>query len=133
MSAMTRGYPPWRWINRFFVVFLVSIFGVVAGCGDDDNNRSKNPVPVLTSVSPTAAAAGGAGFTLTTNGSGFVSGSVVHWNGATRTTTFVSGTQLTAAIPASDIASAGTAQVTVVSPTPAGGASSPAIWRSTWS
>jgi len=125
MSAMTRGYPPWRWINRFFVVFLVSIFGVVAGCGDDDNNRSKNPVPVLTSVSPTAAAAGGAGFTLTTNGTGFVSGSVVHWNGATRTTTFVSGTQLTAAIPTSDIASAGTAQVTVVSPTPGGGTSSP--------
>jgi len=125
MSGKSRAYPPRPWINRFLVVLLVSILGVVAGCSDDDNKKSKNPVPVLTSVSPTAAAAGGAGFTLTTNGTGFVSGSVVHWNGATRTTAFVSGTQLTAAIPASDLASAGTAQVTVVSPTPGGGTSSP--------
>jgi hypothetical protein len=125
MSGTTRAYPPQRWATRLFVVLLVSILGVVAGCGDDDNKKSKNPVPALTSVSPTAAAAGGAGFTLTTNGTGFVAGSVVHWNGAIRTTTFVSETQLTAAIPASDIASAGTAQVTVVSPTPGGGTSSP--------
>jgi hypothetical protein len=133
MSAKSRAYPPRPWINRFFLVLLVSILGVVAGCGDDDNKQSKNPVPVLIAVSPTTAAAGGAGFTLTTNGTGFVPGSVVYWNGASRTTTFVSGSQLAAAIPASDIASAGTAQVTVVSPTPGGGTSSPAIWRSTWS
>jgi hypothetical protein len=125
MSGTTRACPPQRWCTQLFVVLLVSILAVVAGCSDDDNNKSKNPVPVLTSVSPTAAAAGGAGFTLTANGTGFVSGSSVHWNGTTRTTTFVSGTQLTAAIPASDIASAGTAQVTVVSPTPGGGTSSP--------
>ena len=124
MSGMTSAYPSQRWINRFFIVFLVSILGVVAGCGGDDK-KSKNPVPVLSSVSPTAAVAGGASFTLTTNGTGFVSGSTVHWNGATRATTFVSATQLTAAIPASDIASAGTAQVAVVSPTPGGGTSSP--------
>ena len=125
MSGTTRACPRQQWITRFLIVFLVSILGVVAGCGDDDNKKSKNPVPVLTSVSPTAAVAGGAAFTLTANGAGFVSGSAVHWNGAARTTTFVSATQLTAAIPASDIASAGTAQVTVVSPTPGGGTSSP--------
>ena len=45
--------------------------------------------------------------------SNFVSGSVVRWNGANRTTTFVSATQLTAAIPAADIAAAGSASVTV--------------------
>jgi hypothetical protein len=121
MSGTTRACPLQRWIKLFFVVFLVSVLGV-AGCGGDDK-KSKNPVPVLTSVSPAAAVAGGAGFTLTANGTGFVSGSAVHWNGATRTTTFVSATQLTAAIAAGDIASAGTAQVTVVSPTPGGGTS----------
>jgi hypothetical protein len=42
-----------------------------------------------------------------------VSGSVVRWNGANRTTTFVSATQLTAAITAADIAAAGSASVTV--------------------
>ena len=82
------------------------------------------PVPGLTTLSPNSATAGGPAFTLTVNGSNFVSGSVVQWNGTVRTTTFVSATQLTAAIPASDIAAAGTAQVTVANP---GGGTSNAL------
>ena len=78
--------------------------------------------PALTSLLPNSATAGGTAFTLTVNGSGFVSGSVVQWNGTARTTTFVSNTRLTAPIPASDIITAGNAQVTVVNP--AGGGSS---------
>ena len=74
------------------------------------------PPATLTSLSPSGAAAGGAAFTLTANGSGFVSGAVVRWNGANRTTTFVNSIRLTAAIPASDIATQGTAQVAVVNP-----------------
>ena len=72
--------------------------------------------PTLTSLSPNSATAGGPAFTLTVNGSNFVSGSVVRWNGANRTTTFVSATQLTAAITAADIAAAGSASVTVQNP-----------------
>jgi Ca2+-binding RTX toxin-like protein len=67
--------------------------------------------PTLTALSPSSATAGGPGFTLTTTGSNFVRGSVVRWNGANRTTTFVNSTQLTAGIPAADIASPGAAQV----------------------
>ena len=80
--------------------------------------------PTLTSLSPSSAVAGGPGFSLTVNGSNFVSGSVVRWNGANRTTTFVSGFQLTAAITAADIAAAGNASVTVQNP---GGAVSDAL------
>ncbi|MDQ3776568.1 MAG: Ig-like domain-containing protein [Pseudomonadota bacterium] len=69
------------------------------------------PPPTLTVLSPSSATAGGSGFTLTTTGSNFVRGSVVRWNGANRTTTFVNPTQLTAGIPAADIASPGAAQV----------------------
>jgi alpha-D-ribose 1-methylphosphonate 5-triphosphate synthase subunit PhnH len=72
--------------------------------------------PALDSLSPTNATAGGPAFTLTVNGSNFVSGSVVRWNGAARTTTFVSATQLRAAIAAADIAAQGTAQVSVLNP-----------------
>ena len=72
--------------------------------------------PVLTSLSPSTAVAGAGALTLTVTGSGFVSGSVVQWNGAALTTTFVGATQLTAAVPASDIASVGVAQVTVTNP-----------------
>jgi hypothetical protein len=86
-----------------------------------------NPVPATTSLSPASAIVGGAGFTLTVNGTNFVNGSTVLWNGANRTTTFVSSTMLTAAIPASDIASTGTAAVTVSNAAPGGGTSSPAL------
>ena len=80
-------------------------------------------VPALTSLSMSSAAAGGPGFTLTLTGSGFASGSTVLWNGRNRTTSFGSSTRLTATIPASDISTAGTAQVTVVNPSPGGGTS----------
>jgi trimeric autotransporter adhesin len=82
-----------------------------------------NPTPSVTSLSPSSATAGDPAFTLTVNGSSFVSGATVEWNGSARTTTFVSSTQLTAAIPATDIATAGTVQVTVVNPSPGGGTS----------
>ncbi len=82
-----------------------------------------NPVPALTSLAPTSTAAGGAAFTLTVNGSNFVGTSQVRWNGVARTTTFVNAGQVTAAILASDIATAGSAPVTVVNPTPGGGTS----------
>jgi hypothetical protein len=73
--------------------------------------------PAITSISPTSATAAGAAFPLTVNGSGFIASSVVVWaNGGTSTdlvTTFVSATQLTAPVPATLIATAGTASITV--------------------
>ena len=81
------------------------------------------PAPLATSLSPAAAQIGGAAFTLTVNGSNFLASSVVRWNGTDRATTYVSASQLRAAIPASDIASAGTAMVTVFNPPPGGGTS----------
>ena len=80
--------------------------------------------PVLGSLSPASAAVGGAAFTLTVNGSGFNTASVVRWNGADRATTFVSSAQLRAAISAADLAVQGIAQVAVFVPAPGGGLSS---------
>jgi hypothetical protein len=75
------------------------------------------PAPAtLTSLAPNTASAGSPGFTLSVNGSGFVSGATVRWNTAARTTSFVSASQLSAQIPATDVAAAGTANVTVVNP-----------------
>ena len=85
---------------------------------------AQNPVPFVNQpLVPDASAPGGAGFTLTVNGAGFVPASTVNWNGSPHATTFVSSSKLTAAILASDIATASTAAVTVVSPTPGGGTS----------
>src|SRR5206468_11920078 len=82
-----------------------------------------NPVPALSSLAPSSATAGGAASTLRVSGSSFAASSVVQWNGTARATTFMSSTQLQAAIDASDIAAAGAAQVTVVTPAPGGGTS----------
>ncbi|MFN0086544.1 MAG: IPT/TIG domain-containing protein [Blastocatellia bacterium] len=82
-----------------------------------------NPSPTLIALSPNSALAGSPSFSLTVNGSNFVSTAVVRWNGSNRTTTFISGTQLTAVIPASDVAAAGTASVSAQNPAPGGGIS----------
>jgi hypothetical protein len=83
------------------------------------------PAPSLSSISPNSATAGSGALTLTLTGGNFLSSSVVRVNGANRTTTFVSGTQLTAAIPASDLATGGVLSITVFTPAPGGGTSSP--------
>jgi hypothetical protein len=47
--------------------------------------------------------------------------SVVNWAGSPLTTTYVSGTQITAPVSAADVAKAGTYKVTVTNPAPGGG------------
>lgn len=86
-------------------------------------NIPTNPVPVITGLSPAFTAASGSGFTLTVSGSGFVSGSTIYWGSTALSTSFVSATQLTAQVPATDIASSGTSAVTVQTPSPGGGTS----------
>ena len=83
-----------------------------------------NPIPFVSQpLVPTSTAPGGGDFVLTVNGTGFVSASVVNWNAASLQTTFVTSSQLKATVPASDIAQAGTASITVVNPPPGGGTS----------
>jgi len=79
------------------------------------------PIPSITSLSPSSATAGGAAFTLTLNGTNFASEATAQWGTTALTTTYVSATRLTAAVPASLIAAAGSASVTV---TTTGGTSS---------
>jgi uncharacterized protein (TIGR03437 family) len=71
------------------------------------------PPLVISALTPSSAVAGGLAFTLTVTGSGFTSGAVVNWNGSVLATTFGNSTQLSAQVPASLIASVGTANVTV--------------------
>ncbi|HUP02766.1 MAG TPA: putative Ig domain-containing protein [Bryobacteraceae bacterium] len=74
------------------------------------------PAPVITGVSPASASQLGQSITLTVTGSGFFAGATIDWNGAPLTTTFVSGSQLTAVVPANLVSSVGTAAITVVNP-----------------
>lgn len=83
-----------------------------------------NPTPTLTLISPTFQCAGGGAFTLRVTGTNFGTNSVVKINGSSRTTTFVSSTELSASILSTDVLSAGTPAITVYSPTPGGGTTS---------
>jgi hypothetical protein len=115
---------PWGHLSSRLALLIVA---GLAGCGGGSSGTGapppSNPVPSITSIAPTSITAGGSAFTLTVNGSSFVSGATVDWNGSTRTTSFMSASQLAASITAGDIASAGTAKITVVNPAPGGGAS----------
>ncbi|MCX6020817.1 MAG: LamG domain-containing protein, partial [Chloroflexi bacterium] len=97
---------------------------IYAATVEGQADASSAPAPVLTTLSRSTATAGDPGFILTVNGSGFVNSSVVRWNGSDQTTTFVGAGELTATILVSDLASAGTPQVSVFTPAPGGGASS---------
>ncbi len=95
------------------------------GCADLQTGAFtiRNPAPEITNLAPSSAVAGSGALTLTVTGTGFINASIVRWNGNDRSTTFFSSTQLRAAIPASDLATPGTASVTVVNPAPGGGSS----------
>jgi hypothetical protein len=79
--------------------------------------------PTITLLTPSSALAGGIAFNITVNGTNFDPAATVQWNGLARTTTFISSTQLQASISIADIASAGTAIITVENPIANGGTS----------
>jgi hypothetical protein len=117
MSRSNRGW------NRlpFESVVLASALGSLAvlltAMSASTLPAQSTPVPLISQpLVPSSAAPGGAAFTLTVNGNGFSPESVVEWNGAELYSVVVSGEQITATVAASDIASAGTAAVTVVTP-----------------
>jgi hypothetical protein len=112
-----------RWVPGALAALVLAACGGGGGGDNPPLAPANNPAPTLTSLVTTSAAAGSAAFNLSVTGSNFVNGSVVRWNGADRTTTFTSATQLSAAITAADIATAGTATVTVFNPAPGGGTS----------
>ncbi|HTF66437.1 MAG TPA: choice-of-anchor D domain-containing protein [Edaphobacter sp.] len=90
--------------------------------------QTVNAVPALTGLSPSSATVGSGALTLTLNGSNFLTGSTVSWNGTTLPVTYVSSTQLNVSIPASDLTQSGTAKLAVTNPAPGGGTSSAQVF-----
>lgn len=118
--------------RRFWAVAYIGALALlIAGCGGSKSSSppvTLNPLPGATSISPSSAPAGSRAVTLTVVGYGFTAGSIVRWNGASRTTSFVSTTQLTAEIMPSDLLGAGAGMVTVFNPAPGGGTSGSLIF-----
>lgn len=82
-----------------------------------------NPIPEITSISPSSSLLNSSPFTLIVNGTNFVTGSEVRWNSTSRQTTYISSTKLTAVINISDLTTVGTVLVSVFNPLPGGGTS----------
>ncbi|HEY6073018.1 MAG TPA: DUF4214 domain-containing protein, partial [Anaerolineales bacterium] len=110
--------------------FPITVFNAAPGGGSSNatNLIVNNPVPAINTISPNSMLEGSAAFTLTVDGSHFVNGSVIQWNGADRNTTFVNNSQLTAQISAADVVALGSVAIAVRNPQPGGGLSNSAAF-----
>jgi hypothetical protein len=118
---MRRVVPPL--LLFFFLVLILAACGGGNGSGVEGIQTSSILAPTLVSIAPARALAGGSALTLQATGTNFTAVSQVEWNGSALTTTYVSATQLTAKVPASNLAAAGTASVTVFDSTAGHGTS----------
>jgi trimeric autotransporter adhesin len=103
------------------VLVAVSFLFVIAcgGGGSSATSTTTTPAPAtpaVTVVSPDHVAAGSTDMTLTVDGTGFASNSTVIFNGASKTTTFVSATRLAAVLQSADLTRQGVFSVSVSTP-----------------
>jgi hypothetical protein len=101
---------------KLLSVLLLTTLSI--GCGGYSSGSSMQAptTPNISALSPPNTNAGGGDFVLTVNGTGLATNSVVYWNSATVSTTFVTAQQVTANIPAADITTSGTVSVYVKNP-----------------
>jgi len=127
--------------SRTSATVFVAFSMLVAGCGGGGasstgggGGSTPSIVPTLTAIAPSTAMVGASAITIVASGSNFTDGVTIQWNGTALATTCVgtnvtiqvactSATELTASVPASDFAAAGSAKVTLSNPSPGGGTS----------
>jgi hypothetical protein len=101
-------------------VSLLLLTLLLSACGGYSSPSMAAPqagiVPAIAAIVPNTANHGDPGFTLTVNGSSFNANAVVNWKGTAQSTSHPATNQLTVAIPASAVATAGTVAVTVTNP-----------------
>ncbi|HMD83957.1 MAG TPA: VCBS repeat-containing protein [Terriglobia bacterium] len=132
LDLLSPSGPTGKWPSKRLLSGVSFAQGITTDRGARPDTGTANPVPLINlPLAPDTALPDGSGGILTVNGTGFVSGSVVNWNGAPRATTFVSQSQVKAKILSSDVAQRDTASVTVVNPGPGGGTSNVAFFSVT--
>ncbi len=110
-------------MKHLAIVLLTALCAFALACGY--SSKATTPptagtTPTIAMLSPSSTAHGDAGFVLTVTGTNFSLTAVINFAGVAQTTNQVSPTQLTATIPAADIANAGMVPVTVTNPATAG-------------
>ncbi len=119
-------------MTRTFVLFIL-VAGTLSftGCGGTGNNGTggggtQPDAPTLSGIAPSAAVVGASQLSLLAYGSNFSESPTIEWNGTALVTSCVdtnliatscsSAAALSATVPASDFAAAGTAKVTLSNP-----------------
>jgi len=111
-------------MSRIGLGLLLGIGLLGTGCGYGSHNyMTGTGMPMISQLSPSSAAANSGAFVLIVNGSGFGADSLVYWGTTTRTTTYVSASEVQANVTDADIMNPGMVQVYVHS----GGGNSNAV------
>jgi len=93
----------------FLLVFLCSVSVFVAA-------QTSSGTPVLTTLSPSSAIAGGPALSVTITGQNFCGRCEVLWNGSRRPTQIVSSTKAVVSLSRTDVAAAGTDHIRMLNP-----------------
>jgi len=103
---------------RTILLLMLSLAAVGCGGYSRPNQMTQSGiVPVIAAIMPASQLHGGSNFTLTVTGSNFNGNAVVNWNAVPQSnTTHPMANTLSVIIPAANIATAGTAQVSVTNP-----------------
>lgn len=96
-------------MSRICLGLLLTLSLFVTGCGGYGSNNMGGGAgaPSITSLNPNMKNANEGAFTMTVNGSGFGTDSVVYWNGMPISTSYGTGVSVTAQVTAVDIMNAG--------------------------
>jgi hypothetical protein len=114
------------------VIVAGTCFALIDGCGNDVRMLEPNTSPAVISLTPSFLVAGATTTqTIEINGTGFGTSSSVAFNGAPRSVSFASSTQLSIALDQADLAVPGNYSVTVTNPSPGGGSASGtfSVWQ----
>ena len=122
-TQLTATVPASQLVSGADLAVVVANGSLTSGSGTPVNLEVDNPVPAITSVSPTSEPTGTTSPNITVTGTGFVPTTVINVNGAARTTTFNSSTQVSVALSAADVSTAGSLSLTAVNTKPGGGTS----------
>ena len=108
-------------INVLVVAVLLMAILPIAACGYGSNYNGGMTMPAaapkITELIPNDTPAGSPAFTMTVNGSSFGTSATVYWNGSPLTSSYITGNQITAAVPAANVAAAASVSVYVRSGT----------------
>ncbi len=110
------------------IVLLISVLVLLPSCGGGSGGggggTTPNPMPSITSLSPTQSAAGSTSVpTVLVNGTGFISTSTVTYGGVQHPSIINNGSQIGLVLSPNDVATLGKYPVVVTNPSPGGGAS----------